>query len=268
MSETFNTQTDHDFVYSYSTNPASVFGVPKQKTWYGAMGIEIELVTDLTSEVLVQKAIECQTNGSALGSAGIFKNDGSLSEGEYAFETSGFEFATRPLVWTNEAFTTLGDLYTKFGRVMEDDCTGLHVHFSRDHISNNEILKLAAILGDLTDAQDLFLFGRSDEEYCQKQRYNFRKFREGRTYSPDGRYVGLNTENSETIELRVFSGAYTHEILKQYVETAIGLRWLCTLPLTSMTDVWRYANLKSFAHVPGLTRIAEAARLSQVDHSG
>lgn len=187
--------------YSYKPRPY-FFGTA---TYH--MGFELEVESDGNS---IRDAAEVVTN--ALGERIYLKEDGSL--------TQGFEIVTHPHsleeYHDNFDWSALTDLRRLGFRSWDTRTCGLHVHVSRTAFGvmhkRSDITKIQAhelrfmkLIYD-NDRQISRLAGRTSSyatfedkgRLVQKVKYG---------HQENGRYAAINSENSETLEVRVFKGS-------------------------------------------------------------
>ena len=191
--------------YSYKPRPY-FFGTA---TYH--MGFELEVESDGNS---IRDAAEVVTN--ALGERIYLKEDGSL--------TQGFEIVTHPHsleeYHDNFDWSALTDLRRLGFRSWDTRTCGLHVHVSRTAFGvmhkRSDITKIQAhelrfmkLIYD-NDRQISRLAGRTSSyatfedkgRLVQKVKYG---------HQENGRYAAINSENSETLEVRVFKGSLKPE---------------------------------------------------------
>ena len=191
--------------YSYKPRPY-FFGTA---TYH--MGFELEVESDGNS---IRDAAEVVSN--ALGERIYLKEDGSLSQ--------GFEIVTHPHSLNeyqqNFDWDALKSLRRMGFRSWDTSTCGLHVHVSRSAFGNpntrRDIVKVQAhelrfmkLIYD-NDRQISRLAGRkSTYATFQDKGHLVEKVKYG--HQENGRYAAINSENSETLEVRVFRGSLKPE---------------------------------------------------------
>ena len=199
-------ETSH-LINSYSYKPRPYFfGTASYH-----MGFELEVESDGNS---IRDAAEVVSN--ALGERIYLKEDGSLSQ--------GFEIVTHPhsLDEYQQHFDwdALKSLRRMGFRSWDTSTCGLHVHVSRSAFGNpntrRDIVKVQAhelrfmkLIYD-NDRQISRLAGRkSTYATFQDKGHLVEKVKYG--HQENGRYAAINSENSETLEVRVFRGSLKPE---------------------------------------------------------
>jgi len=187
--------------YSYKPRPY-FFGTA---TYH--MGFELEVESDGNS---IRDAAEVVTN--ALGERIYLKEDGSLRQ--------GFEIVTHPHSLDEYQQHFDWDALTKLRRLgfrsWDTSTCGLHVHVSRTAFGfahkRSDIVKVQAhelrfmkLIYD-NDRQISRLAGRTSSYATFQDKGSLvQKVKYG--HQENGRYAAINSENSETLEVRVFRGS-------------------------------------------------------------
>ena len=191
--------------YSYKPRPY-FFGTASYH-----MGFELEVESDGNS---IRDGAEVVSN--ALGERIYLKEDGSLSQ--------GFEIVTHPHslneYQTNFDWSALRQLRRLGFRSWDTSTCGLHVHVSRTAFGlahkRSDIVKVQAhelrfmkLIYD-NDRQISRLAGRtSNYATFEDKGHLVSKIKHGN--QNNGRYSAINSENSETLEVRVFRGSLKPE---------------------------------------------------------
>jgi hypothetical protein len=191
--------------YSYKPRPY-FFGTA---TYH--MGFELEVESDGNS---IKDGAEVVSN--ALGERIYLKEDGSLSD--------GFEIVTHPHSLSeyqdNFDWSALGQLRRLGFRSWDTRTCGLHVHVSRTafgipnnrrHITKSQAheLRFMKLIYD-NDRQISRLAGRTSSFATFEDKGNLvSKVKHGS--QNNGRYSAINSDNSETLEVRVFRGSLKPE---------------------------------------------------------
>jgi hypothetical protein len=133
------------------------------------------------------------------------------------YDMRGREFVSQPLPadWLcNEIYK----LAKKYEWTHNDSC-GIHVHVSRKWFSDKKARAVHAFIERLSEDDYSLLFGRVPNYYCMR----------GAAYNSERRYVPVNTQNKNTIELRMFSSgsgkwaAYCVHMAEYLVSNALHL---------------------------------------------
>ena len=209
---------DDSLIHSYSYRPSPFFfGTGKYH-----FGFELEVESRGNGRYDGAQIVQNRLGGHA-----YLKEDGSLSD--------GFEIVTHP--HTLESYRTdfdwgvLETLKRQGYRSWNTRTCGLHVHVSRTAFGNGDPwsvrvrnsersqLILARQAHELRFMKLIYdnqrqverISGRSDNNYAtfQDKGNLVRKIKQG--YQSSGRYSAINTENDNTIEVRVFKGSLRRE---------------------------------------------------------
>lgn len=176
-----------------------------------------------------------------------FESDGSLSD-------SGVELITQPcsLRYHKETvgWKTLCKTMVDMGfRSHDTDTCGLHVHLTRNVIPITSIVKMDIWLNrwmlwrDVARRDSIYSGEYDDNKkvdigHAVRNSYRCNPICEkwyGRGYND--RYQPLNTNNSETIEIRIFKGSLNHETVLGTIEMCHALvKFADTVPVTDVYD--------------------------------
>lgn len=213
-----NDDDEESLIHSYNYRPSPFF-FGSGKYYFG-----FELEVESRGNGRFDGATIAQ---DSLGGHAYLKEDGSLSD--------GFEIVTHP--HTLEKYHTdfnwgvLEKLQTKGYRSWNTRSCGLHVHVSRTAFGNGDPwsygissntrsqlilqkqsheLRFMKLIYD-NQRQVERIAGRSNNQYAtfSDKGSLVRKVKSG--YQNNGRYSAINTENDETIEVRVFKGSLRKE---------------------------------------------------------
>jgi hypothetical protein len=196
------------YCYSYKPNPKFFGSAP----YY--LGIELEVecgrgVRNPTISEGVEEVYGCLGRNRT-----YLKSDGSLN--------NGFEIVTHPhsldeyhrLDWS-----FLDNLKAQNFRSWNTETCGLHVHISRTAYTNkSHMLRFMKFIYD-NKKQVQLLSGRASDwaRFNDKGRL-VHKINDDGYFVGDGHYSAVNTENSETLEVRVFRGSLRKERVLSAVE--------------------------------------------------
>lgn len=211
----------------YCTNPIHSFSEPyffggkthRKPEKARLLGVELETEFSEFDREIVMDLKE-------ISNRMICKSDGSLC--------NGFELVTLPydLMGHKTSFPWAAIL-----RRMRDNCeskksTGIHIHINRASLSELTITKLIAFLCDLrwksfneTIAQRAYY----SNGYCEVQTGNGTTKMVAIKKANDchGRYVAVNTTNSNTIEIRIFAANLKYERVMKNLEFVDALCCFC-----------------------------------------
>jgi hypothetical protein len=139
-----------------------------------------------------------------------FETDGSLSD--------GFEMVTAPLGLDDHARlwkVALSPTMTRNLRSHDTTTCGLHVHVSREGLSDLQVSKVVCFVND-PDNRELIegVARRYGTRYCGVERKRL-----GTAHENDGnRYQAVNLCNSKTIEFRIFRGSLKYSAVLAAIE--------------------------------------------------
>lgn len=181
-----------------------------------SLGLELEIATGLSAEPTAVAAID------ALGSRYVIaKEDGSLGV-DIELNTAPASLSYHQNQWMESA--------SNWKRVCTDrkitshnqgNC-GIHVHVSRDPLSQLQIGKLQVFLNALNTADFVTCIAqRTANQYCMRQG---KKLTDKHNYD---RFSALNLQNSNTIEFRIFRGNTRVKRILKCLEFADSLTRYC-----------------------------------------
>lgn len=215
------------YIQSYTYKPQPCFFGEKDRFHLG-FELEIEARNNNSPNECAEKLHDI------LGGRAYFKHDGSLN--------NGFEIVTHPhtLSGYRDGFQweALDTARTMGFRSWDTDTCGLHVHVSRDGFGNtprspgeneNEWRKRTIIV---RQSHELRFIKLIYDNQRQVERLAGRKANQWATFSDkgkliakvkdnyqsDGRYSVVNTENYNTIEVRIFKGSLKKERIQSALE--------------------------------------------------
>lgn len=214
---------ESEFIHDYSYRPIpQFFGAGKYH-----LGFELEVEAKDSSR---RHGASIATD--SLGSRAYLKSDGSLND--------GFEIVTHP--HTLEKYqhdfewSTLKALRREGFRSWDTSTCGLHVHISRTAFGDSEgdyshqilsrqshELRFMKLIYD-NQRQVERIAGRSENHYAQFSDKGKLVAKVKHGNQTDGRYSAVNTENDDTLEVRVFRGS----LRKERVLSALEFVTACT----------------------------------------
>lgn len=198
----------HD--YSYKPDPC-FYGQDSNDLFFG-----LELEMEIRSGNVIESAEYIQDKVDGII---YLKDDSSIGEGGYA----GFELVSHPLSFGHWN-TKMGALWEGLDFLRENEearswdavnC-GIHVHVSRAGFKSdahthrwltliyknaNEMMKLAGRKSDYAKFDDVRRYDQFDRPY-----FDFRHKLDRRERSHSERDSAVNTQNEDTLELRIFKG--------------------------------------------------------------
>lgn len=133
---------------------------------------------------------------------------------------------------------------------------GVHIHMSKETFTNMQLFRFLEFIY-ANEAYVTAIARRApDSRYCQKYD-NVDNYRLAMQKTGTDKYVQVNLANSATVELRMFKGTHSGEVLWQYIEFAKALFEYTKddkLTKEDMQDVKRFAkyvkdNKKEYPHL-------------------
>ena len=210
---------DSSCIHDYSYKPRAYF------FGEGSYHLGIELEIESMGE---SRSAGAQMVQDALGSRVYIKSDGSLND--------GFEMVSHPHTLkeyeTNFNWSILKTLREYGYRSWNTDTCGLHVHVGRvafGHISSHRDIQKAQahelrFMKLIYDNQRQVerLAGRANSHYAsfQDKGHLVSKVKNG--FQRNGRYSVVNTENDNTIEVRIFKGSLRKERVLSAIEFVVA----------------------------------------------
>jgi len=226
-------------IHDYSYRPDAIFhSTDKEERLFFGIEIEVEARDSKSTSAMHAHQLE----GLDLA---YLKYDGSLSD--------GFEIVTHPMshdFFKNEAtelWTVLEDLRSKQGmrvKAWDTRTCGLHIHISRTGFNGGS--HMHRFLNLVYSNQEFYetLAGRSSEQWAKFSdimRNDYVRDRDGRPIEDDygfartvttrtfkhklghrgsDRYSAVNTNNQETLEMRIFRGSVNGDTIKAQLDLA------------------------------------------------
>ena len=217
-------------IHDYSYRPDPIFhSTEKYDRLYFGIEIEVEARRNLQESAEYAHQLE----GMELA---YLKHDGSLS--------CGFEIVTHPMThafYKNEAddlWHTIENLRSNYGVKSWDTGTcGVHIHISRTGFNGGP--HMHRFLNLVYSNQDFYeaIAGRSSSRWAKfddvhtseritlddgtREWKNYRSFRNKINHgSNSDRYSAVNTQNTHTLEMRIFRGTVNGNTIKSYLDLA------------------------------------------------
>lgn len=194
-------------IVPYSTKIESFVGNPNDSIY---LGVELETLYSTKLDV------ECLFTYNQEGEIALLKEDSSI-------EGLGFEIVTAAMS-LDVQLTYWEGLIEKFGKELtpHDSC-GMHVHISRQPLSQLQIGKILVFLNE--PANDWYvneIAGRTANDYCERKPKKIEDVN-----CPQSRYEALNLTNDNTIEFRLFASSNNYELIATRIEFAHALTKYC-----------------------------------------
>jgi hypothetical protein len=227
----------HPTLANYNTRIDATVKLGDGKRYFG-----VELETESTSpdEKTIQNHL-CRID-EIMGENVIMKRDGSLR--------NGIEIVTRPA--TKEKQYMLWDkfLTEKHPGLISwsSDRCGMHVHVSREGLSENTIAKAVCFVNSTSNKKFIFVIaGRKDNGYAI---YKAKTLEEASKFNGQ-RHEAVNLSNEDTIEFRLFKGTLKKESVYKNIEFTDALLEFCAQPDTSLDQAMSRASFIRFVRQQG-----------------
>lgn len=200
---------NNTYLHGYKSSDRNLRSPEKfQKGTKFQVGLEVEVQFDYdrddAAEFLVDNYSKDERNF-------ILEEDGSISD--------GFEMVTSPFIFDGE----LPEWLSKSLDYLEEDTdrnfnnAGGHIHIDRNSFINRESIQLFTYLFNAYDSYISFISGRDivSPRYAESQHGCFLSVLDVHTTDNNwsSRYVYVNRQNSATIEIRIFKGCTSKEII-------------------------------------------------------
>ena len=171
------------------------------------------------------------------GQFAIMKSDGSLS--------NGFEIVTAPATLNahRENWDTfLNGAAIKHLKSWNTDTTGMHIHISRNHLTQLDIGKLLVFINDYKNEEFVnHIAGRNSDQWAKK---SSKKISDAVNSSE--KYEAVNMSHRHTIEFRIFKGNLAKQGLfrvMEFVHALVGFSKTTSMTKLSYKDFIRYMEL-------------------------
>ena len=262
-------------VYPWNHKPRFTFYLAdKEKNTRSTLftGVEIEVaVTDTIAYAALSKRASRHPEIYCV-------HDGSITKGD-AEERPGFEMVSHPFTraYWDETLQPiveelLGDLKAGGGRAWIPESCGFHIHMTRRAFTDAQLFKVHHLL--MRNPAWTMKIGQRKpnawfEHYASLKKEGnstgelIHKVQRMEKMPRDARYVGVNTVNKKSVELRFFRGSLSLAIIQKNLEFAWALHdWSKVATLTGLKpakfEEWvmkkasRYPDLASFFDKPTL----------------
>lgn len=244
----YDEDDDYSIIHNYDYRPRAIFFGHQESKYYLGFELEVESIHESRSE----GALLAQNE---LGEHAYMKSDGSLND--------GFEIVTHP--HTLEAYrelnwSALDKLRAKGYRSWNTDTCGLHVHVSRTAFGNGDRrnlrqfvlsrqmheLRFMKLVYD-NQRQVERLAGRPSNHYASFMDRGklVRKVKDG--VQSNGRYSVINTDNQDTLEVRIFRGSLRKETVMSALEfVTASVEYTRNLKVTSTNKALTWARFVAY----------------------
>jgi len=209
-------------VFNYSYKPTTIFhGRGKKK-----FGVEVEMVTRRQADTRGTEHLIHHRMHKAVRDLFYMKYDTSIENGH------GLELITHPMslkfMLDNKPFDFLKEMPV---RSFRNTTTGIHVHVSREALSELTIAKILYFFAHPHNEEFIQkLSQRTPTSYCRK---NADRFYEGKNVNKDEqagrttRYLQINLQNRQTIEFRHFKGNVNPKAIYRAVQFVDAITRFC-----------------------------------------
>ena len=227
-----NNQTRDWNSKEYNLLPKGLINYEKNINNHLLLGFELEVLKrENCPRDIIKRIEENYLEGTA-----IVKHDGSIG-------TKGFEIVTVPMsydyVKKTNYFINLYNHIKDYLYSYRSSATGLHIHASRDHYTNLEILMIVRLLNETCNAEYISKIAGRDVEntyYAKSWGFDFNfnpnnpvtnkhikndvkyYLKKIKDFDDFERYSLLNLNNSKTIEFRLFKGNIYPNAIQRYLE--------------------------------------------------
>lgn len=204
-----NHDYDEAYIHSYKSSDRNLRSPEKfQKGTKFQVGLEVEVQFDYDRDDAAEFLVDNYSNDERNF---ILEEDGSILD--------GFEMVTSPFIFNGE----LPEWLSKSLDYLEEDTdrnfnnAGGHIHIDRNSFINRESIQLFTYLFNAYDSYISFISGRDivSPRYAESQHGCFLSVLDVHTTDNNwsSRYVYVNRQNSATIEIRIFKGCTSKEII-------------------------------------------------------
>jgi hypothetical protein len=209
-------------VLSYGTDVTEELNFGNSHPLYGYMGVEYETLIYADDRYGADEQIGKILD--AIEKDAIATEDSSL---DYQLDGAvGVEFVFKPQDHVSH-LAAIKKLIDSVGvnALANTKNVGMHVHFSRDMITDLHLAKMVVFCNQLADDVFNYFAGRSGCNFCVK---DSTKTKINRTTSNnDSRYRLINTDNSATVEFRFLRTSKHIDVVTQRVEFLLAIYEFC-----------------------------------------
>jgi hypothetical protein len=201
------------------------------------MGVELEVERRNNCPYEIGEMTTNDFYNDKTGQFAIMKSDGSLS--------NGFEIVTCPA--TLNAHRENWDKFLngaaiKHLKSWNTDTTGMHIHISRNHLTQLDIGKLLVFINDSKNEEFVnHIAGRNSDQWAKKSN---KKISDA-VHSSE-KYEAVNMSHRNTIEFRIFKGNLAKQGLfrvMEFVHALVGFSKTTSMTKLSYKDFIKYMEL-------------------------
>jgi len=201
------------------------------------MGVELEVERRNNCPYEIGEMTHNDFYNDKTGQFAILKSDGSLS--------NGFEIVTAPATLNahRENWDTFlnGDAI-KHLKSWNTDTTGMHIHISRNHLTQLDIGKLLVFINDYKNEEFVnHIAGRNSDQWAKK---SSKKISDA-VHSSE-KYEAVNMSHRHTIEFRIFKGNLAKQGMfrvMEFVHALVGFSKTTSMTKLSYKDFIKYMEL-------------------------
>tara|TARA_R110001592_G_scaffold18825_1_gene77955 strand:+ start:1162 stop:2370 length:1209 start_codon:yes stop_codon:yes gene_type:complete len=231
-----------DYIYEYNEDVMShcsyqVSDKDRTELYPLYMGVELEVERRNDCPYEIGEMTHNDFYNSKTGQFAIMKSDGSLS--------NGFEIVTAPATLNahRENWDTfLNGAAIKHLKSWNTDTTGMHIHISRNHLTQLDIGKLLVFINDYKNEEFVnHIAGRNSDQWAKK---SSKKISDAVNSSE--KYEAVNMSHRNTIEFRIFKGNLAKQGLfrvMEFVHALVGFSKTTSMTKLSYKDFIRYMEL-------------------------
>jgi len=201
------------------------------------MGVELEVERRNDCPYEIGEMTHNDFYNDKTGQFAIMKSDGSLS--------NGFEIVTCPA--TLNAHRENWDKFfngdsIKHLKSWNTDTTGMHIHISRNHLTQLEIGKLLVFINDQKNEEFVnHIAGRNSDQWAKKSPKKIRD-----CVNSSDKYEAVNMSHRHTIEFRIFKGNLAKQGMfrvLEFIHALVGFSKTTSMVRLSYKDFLKYMEL-------------------------
>ena len=199
----------------------------KRNRWLG-VELECEIKSDQTTREDKARFLNDLINDGEIGSKVFFETDGSLNYGlEIVSQPMSLPMHQDLWQWLNNKDAV------RHMRSHNTTTCGLHVHVSRNPLTQDQIAKMVVFVNDRSnEALIKAVARRYAEGYCRIKEKEI-----GSAHQSNDRYEAINITSERTIEFRIFKGSLKYESVMSAIEFANALTDFTASPVLGVKDL-------------------------------
>jgi hypothetical protein len=199
----------------------------KRNRWLG-VELECEIKSDQTSREEKACFLNDLINDGEIGNKVFFETDGSLNYGiEIVSQPMSLPMHQDLWQWLNNKDAV------RHMRSHNTTTCGLHVHVSRNPLTQDQIAKMVVFVNDRSnEALIKAVARRYAEGYCRIKEKEI-----GSAHQSNDRYEAINITSERTIEFRIFKGSLKYESVMSAIEFANALTDFTASPVLGVKDL-------------------------------